>query len=157
MLSNQMENQKIQELILSNFPDAQIAIGKQFLTVSIDKNNLCKLAGFLKQNSETSFDYLYCESAVDYSDRFEMVYHLDSTKHRHQIVMKSKITDKNNPVIDSVCKIWIGAEYHEREIFDLFGIKFSGHPDLRKIFLDNDWVGFPLRKDYVDDINIVER
>lgn len=152
-----MENQKIQELIQSNFPEAQLSTGKQFLTVSIDKDNLCKLAGFLKNNPETSFDYLYCESAVDFNDRFEIVYHLDSTKHRHQLVLRSSITDRNNPEIDSVTSIWIGAEYHEREIFDLFGIKFTGHPDLRKIFLDNDWVGFPLRKDYVDEINIVER
>ena len=152
-----MENQKIQELILSNFPEAQISIGKQFLTVSVEKSSLCKLADFLKNNSETSFDYLFCESAVDYNDRFEIVYHLDSTKHRHQMVLKSSIGDRNNPEIDSVFNTWVGAEYHEREIFDLFGIKFIGHPDLRKIFLDNDWVGFPLRKDYVDDINIVER
>jgi len=152
-----MENQKIQELIQSNFPEAQFSTGKQFLTVSIDKNKLCKVADFLKNNPETSFDYLYCESAVDFNDRFEIVYHLDSTQHRHQIVLKSSIGDRNNPEIDSVVDIWVGAEYHEREIFDLFGIKFNGHPDLRKIFLDNDWVGFPLRKDYVDEINIVER
>jgi NADH/F420H2 dehydrogenase subunit C len=152
-----MEKQKVTELILSKIPGIEIAEGKQFLTLTVDKSQLLQLSAILKDTPELLFDYLFCESAVDYSDRFEMVYHLDSTKHRHQIVMKSKITDKNNPVIDSVCKVWIGAEYHEREIFDLFGIKFSGHPDLRKIFLDNDWVGFPLRKDYVDDINIVER
>jgi NADH-quinone oxidoreductase subunit C len=152
-----MENQKIQELIQSNFREAKISTGKQFLTVSIDKSDLSKLAGFLKSNSETGFDYLFCESAVDYNDHFEIVYHLESTQHRHQLVLKSIIIDRNNPEIDSVAGIWIGAEYHEREIFDLFGIKFIGHPDLRKIFLDNDWVGFPLRKDYVDEINIVER
>ncbi len=73
------------------------------------------------------------------------------------MVLKSSIADRNNPEIDSVFDIWVGAEYHEREIFDLFGIHFKNHPDLRKIFLDNDWVGFPLRKDYIDEINIVER
>lgn len=152
-----MEIQKIQELIQSQFPEVQISTGKQFLTINADKIQLHKLASFLKSNAELSFDYLFCESAVDFTNRFEMVYHLDSTRHRHQIVLKSSIPDKANPDIDSVVDIWVGAEYHEREIFDLFGIKFKGHPDLRKIFLDNDWVGFPLRKDYVDDINIVER
>ncbi len=152
-----MEKQKVTELILSKIPGIEITEGKQYLTLTVDKSQLLQLSEILKNTPELQFDYLFCESAVDYSDRFELVYHLDSTKHRHQIVMKSKITDKNNPVIDSVCKIWIGAEYHEREIFDLFGIRFSDHPDLRKIFLDNDWVGFPLRKDYVDEINIVER
>ena len=73
------------------------------------------------------------------------------------MVMKTKITERENPAVDSVCSVWIGAEYHEREIFDLFGIRFNNHPDLRKIFLDNDWVGFPLRKDYSDPINIIER
>jgi NADH-quinone oxidoreductase subunit C len=157
LLSNQMEIQKIQELIQSQFPEVQISSGKQFQTVNVDKSQLHKLAAFLKSNPDTNFDYLFCESAVDYANQFEMVYHLDSTQHRHKIVIKSSIPDKVNPEIDSVVDIWVGAEYHEREIFDLFGIKFNGHPDLRKIFLDNDWVGFPLRKDYVDDINIVER
>jgi NADH-quinone oxidoreductase subunit C len=152
-----MEKQKIQELIQSNFPEVQISEGKQFLTVTVEKDALLKLAAFLKNNPHTCFDYLFCECAVDYNDRFEIVYHLDSTKYHHQMVIKSSITERNNPEIDSVVEIWIGAEYHEREIFDLFGIKFSGHPDLRKIFLDNDWVGFPLRKDYIDDVNIVER
>ncbi len=149
--------QKIQELIQSKFPQAQILPGKQFLTVTIEKESIHQLADFLKNNPDTFFDYLFCESAVDYNDYFEMVYHLDSTKHRHQIVVKSRIDDRAEPAIDSVCAVWIGAEYHEREIFDLFGIRFINHPDLRKIFLDNDWVGFPLRKDYVDDVNIVER
>jgi NADH-quinone oxidoreductase subunit C len=152
-----MEIQKIQELIQSQFPEVQISSGKQFLTVNADKSQLHKLSAYLKSNAELKFDYLFCESAVDFANRFEMVYHLDSTQHRHQIVLKSSIPDKVNPEIDSVVDIWVGAEYHEREIFDLFGIKFNGHPNLRKIFLDNDWVGFPLRKDYVDDINIVER
>jgi len=152
-----MEEQKLQEIIKEKFPMAQIVRGKQFLTVTIDKNMIYNLAEFLKQHPETSFDYLFCESAVDYGSRFGMVYHLDSTRYRHQIVMKAVIDDRNDPEIDSVFGVWRGAEYHEREIFDLFGIRFTNHPDLRKIFLDNDWVGFPLRKDYVDEVNIVER
>ncbi len=138
-------------------PGAEIDTEKQFLTVTVENGQIHDLASFLNNTPETCFDYLFCESAVDYSDYFMMVYHLDSTKHRHQMVMKTKINDRENPTIDSVCNVWIGAEYHEREIFDLFGIKFNNHPDLRKIFLDNDWVGFPLRKDYTDPVNIVER
>jgi len=152
-----MEKEKLKDLILSFLPDAEIVTDKQFLNVTVEKGQIHKLAEFLKKTTETCFDYLFCESAVDYADHFMMVYHLDSTKFRHQMVIKTKITDRENPMVDSVCDVWIGAEYHEREIFDLFGIKFNKHPDLRKIFLDNDWVGFPLRKDYVDPINIVER
>jgi NADH:ubiquinone oxidoreductase subunit C len=62
-----------------------------------------------------------------------------------------------NPNFDTVCGLWRTAEWHEREIFDLLGIKFNNHPDLRRLFLDDEWVGYPLRKDYKDDINIIER
>ena len=85
-----------------------------------------------------------------------MVYHLTSTIHRHTLVIKSKL-DHNTPEIETVSDIWRTAEFHEREIFDLFGIKFNNHPDLRRIFLDEKWEGFPLRKDYKDEINIIER
>lgn len=152
-----MEKEQLKEIILAFMPDAEIVNDKQFLNVSVNNDQIYKLAEFLKNNTETSFDYLFCESAVDYNDHFMMVYHLDSTKFRHQIVLKTKIADRESPIVDSVYGIWLGAEYHEREIFDLFGIQFNNHPDLRKIFLDNDWVGFPLRKDYVDPVNIVER
>lgn len=152
-----MEKEELKELILSIIPEAEIETDKQFLNVTVESGQIHKLAEFLKNTEETAFDYLFCESATDFTDHFMMAYHLDSTKHRHEIVLKTKIEDRENPVIDSVCDIWIGAEYHEREIFDLFGIRFNNHPDLRKIFLDNDWVGFPMRKDYVDPVNIVER
>jgi len=152
-----MEKDKLKEIILNFMPDAEIDTEKQFMTVTTEKDHVHKMAAFLRDSEETRFDYLFCESAVDYEDHFMMVYHLDSTKYRHEIVLKTKITDRENPVVDSVCDLWIGADYHEREIFDLFGIKFNNHPDLRKIFLDNDWVGFPMRRDYVDPVNIVER
>jgi len=67
------------------------------------------------------------------------------------------IADRQNPEVPTVSDLWQTADLHEREIFDLFGIKFTNHPDLRRLFLDDDWVGFPLRKDYVDTVNIVER
>ena len=151
-----MENEKLKEIILSFMPDAEIT-ENQFLNVTVKTDQILKLAGFLKDNAETSFDYLFCESAVDYTDHMMMIYHLDSTQFRHQLVLRTRIDDRENPAVDSVCPVWIGAEYHEKEIFDLFGIKFNNHPDLRKIFLDNDWVGFPMRVDYSDPINIVER
>ena len=74
----------------------------------------------------------------------------------HSIVLKTRTSDRENPQIDSVSDIWQTAEFHEREVYDLLGIKFKNHPDLRRLFLDNSW-GFPLRKDYVDDINIVTK
>lgn len=70
--------------------------------------------------------------------------------------MKAKITDRENPAVDTICNIWRTAEFHEREVYDLFGIKFNNHPDLRRILLETTRVGFPLRKDYKDEANIVE-
>ena len=86
----------------------------------------------------------------------EVLFHLRSTTHDHELVVRSKIDNRKNPVIDSVYGLYKTAEFHEREIFDLFGIKFKNHPDLRRLFLDDDWEGYPLRKDYVDEVNIVE-
>ena len=152
-----MENEKLKAVIQKFLPEAEINDGAQFPEVTVAKEKLVDLVRFLKENEETRFDYLFNETAVDFNDHFMMYYHLDSTEFRHQLVVKAKIEDREKPEIDSVCPIWIGAEYHEREMFDLFGIQFNNHPDLRKIFLDNDWVGFPMRKDYTDPVNIVER
>ena len=85
-----------------------------------------------------------------------MVYHLSSTIHRHTIVVKAKIADRNNAAIESVYNIWATAELNEREAYDLFGINFTNHPDLRRLFLTDDWVGYPLRKDYEDPINMIK-
>ena len=85
-----------------------------------------------------------------------LVYHLRSTKYGHTVVIKSRTPDRENPQFDSVSDIWETADLHEREVFDLLGIKFANHPDLRRLFLDSSW-GFPLRKDYVDDMNIVTK
>lgn len=152
-----MESNQLKEMILKEVPNAEFHEEGQFPTVIVPKDKISSFAGFLKSNKDTAFDYLFCESAIDFEDHFMMVYHLESTTHRHQLVVKARIDDRENPEIESLCSTWIGAEYHEREIFDLFGIHFTNHPDLRKIFLDNDWVGFPMRKDYTDPVNIVER
>ncbi|MFM7901069.1 MAG: NADH-quinone oxidoreductase subunit C, partial [Bacteroidota bacterium] len=81
--------------------------------------------------------------------------HLTSTIHRHTVVFKVKL-DRTQPEADTVCDIWRTAEFHEREVFELFGVDFKGHPDLRKLILPDDWQGFPLRKDYEDPINMIK-
>jgi NADH:ubiquinone oxidoreductase subunit C len=84
-----------------------------------------------------------------------MVYHLTSTVHRHTLVIKAKL-DHECPVIRSVADIWRTAEFHEREAFDLMGVEFTGHPDLRRLFMTDDWRGWPLRKDYDDPVNMIK-
>lgn len=152
-----MENQNLQEFIQKACPGCEVKMGKQYVEATVDSKDLHALAKLLKDSNETQFDYLFCESGVDFGTYLMVIYHLESTVHRHQVVLRAKITDRENPVIDSVWDLWKGADLNEREIFDLLGIKFTNHPDLRKIFLDADWVGYPLRKDYKDDVNMVER
>ena len=74
---------------------------------------------------------------------------------RNLLVFSAQTADREDPNLDTVCDIWPTAEFHEREVYDLFGIRFNNHPDLRRLLLTDDWEGYPLRKDYVDEINIV--
>ena len=139
-----------------SFPEEEEGEKTQFLTLSVNPSKLHELAKQLKEDSDTSFDYMFCQTGIDWLENKEVVYHLRSTSHGHEVVVRTQITDRENPTVDSVYDLWKTADFHEREIFDLLGIRFNNHPDLRRIFLDDEWEGFPLRKDYVDEINIVE-
>lgn len=110
----------------------------------------------LRDNKHTWFDFLSCLTGVDHgveSNKFSVVYHLASIPHKHQLVLKVIIDhDRNSatlPTFITVSEVWKTAEWHEREAFDLLGIQFEGHPDLRRILLPDDWEGYPLRKDYI--------
>jgi NADH-quinone oxidoreductase subunit C len=151
-----MDNDKLKEKILTIVPNAEVVNGKQYLEVTVIPGKLHALAKQLKEDPETSFDFLFCLTGLDYGDNLGVVYHLESVKYRHHIVLKTKIANRETPQIDSVYDLWKAAEYHEREVFDLVGIKFKNHPDLRRFFLDDSW-GYPLRKDFVDNVNILEK
>lgn len=146
-----VEIPKSQNLSLLDFTEEE----SQFLNITVQPEELHQLMSQLKNDSDTTFNYLFCLSGVDWGEDLGVVYHLESTIHRHIIVVKVKTGDRENPNLDSVCDIWYTAEFHEREVFDFFGIKFNNHPNLKRLFLTEDWVGFPLRKDYVDEINMV--
>lgn len=151
-----MTNQALQDLISSWIPELEFTEeGSQFLNVNVLPKQLHQLMSQLKTNSETNFDYLFCLTGVDWGLELGIVYHLESTTHRHTIVVKVKTEDRENPTIDTVSNLWLTADFHEREVFDFFGIKFNNHPNLKRLFLTEDWEGFPLRKDYVDEINMV--
>lgn len=152
-----MTNEELKQKVLTLASNAEFSEGKEYLTATIPSGKLHSIAKALKDSEDTSFDYLFCLSAVDYGDNFGVVYHLESTKHRHCLVLKVLASSKENPVIETVCDIWKTADFHEREAYDLMGVVFKNHPDMRRIFLDENWVGHPLRKDYSDDINVVER
>lgn len=156
-----MTNETLQQTILSWFPDPEFPQpqfteeGSQYLNVNIEPELLHEIMQLLRHNPETQFDYLFCLTGVDYGKELGVVYHLESTIHRHILVIKVQTSDRENPILDSVQDIWATANFHEREVYDFFGIKFNKHPNLKRLFLTDDWEGFPLRKDYVDETNMV--
>ena len=151
-----MDNAALKERILGLVPDAEFQENKQFLTFIVPTDKMHSLALKLKEEADLAFDYLFCLTGVDMVKFLEVVYHLESTTLGHQLVLRVRTTDRENGAVDTVCDIWRTAEFHEREVYDLMGIRFTNHPDLRRLFLEEGWIGHPLRKDYVDAVNIVE-
>lgn len=156
-----MTNEALQNTISGWFSEETTALPEfteaesQFLNIMIPPARLRQLMSWLRHDRDTSFDYLFCLTGVDWGKELGVVYHLESTKYRHIIVVKVKTEDRENPVFDTVSDIWRTAEFHEREVFDFFGIKFNYHPNMKRLFLPEDWKGFPLRKDYEDEVNMI--
>ena len=131
-----------------------IAIG--WLTINIDAADWPALAQQLRTDASLHFDYLFCLTCIDWKTHLTMVYHLTSTKFRHNIVIKSKL-DRSNPEIESVSHIWRTADFHEREVYEMFGVNFLNHPDLRLLILPDGWEGKnPMRKDFEDAVNMIK-
>jgi NADH:ubiquinone oxidoreductase subunit C len=151
-----MDKIQLGEFVKSLEPEVEVKEGRQYTEVTVPASKFYALAKRLRESEETWFDYLFCLTGVDYGQDLGVVYHLASTKHKHAIVLKTRPSDREHPQIDSVSDIWRTADFHEREAFDLLGIRFTNHPDLRRLFLDSSW-GYPLRKNYVDEINIVTK
>ncbi|MED3561453.1 NADH-quinone oxidoreductase subunit C, partial [Bacillus xiapuensis] len=122
-------------------------LSKDVPTLVVKRESYYKLAQFLKYNELLGFDYLSEIHGTDFETHMEVYAHLYSYKNRQSVALKVKI-DRDEPTIESVTPLWAGAEWPECEAYDLLGIKFTGHPNLRRIMLGEDWVGHPLRKDY---------
>jgi NADH-quinone oxidoreductase subunit C len=118
-------------------------------SILVDKERLLPVATYLKETPGLDFDYLANVTSADYYDYFEVVYHLASLEHNHSLVIKTRLYERDNPALDSVVSLWRGADLQEREIYDLMGIAFTGHPNLKRIFLWEGFEGHPLRKDYL--------
>ena len=122
--------------------------------IYINRINLFEVMEYLHQNDQLYFDSLSCLSALDdgaESQDLELVYNLYSIPFDHHLMVKVKI-EKSKPAIKSVTDIWKTADWHEREAYDLMGIQFIGHPDLRRILMPADWEGHPLRKTYQEQV-----
>jgi len=109
---------------------------------------ILEIGKFLSSDSRLNFDHLELLGGVDYKDRMEVVYVLYSMKHHHRYSIKCRLP-RENPVVHTVESLWRVANWHEREAYDMFGIVFEGHSDMRRILCPEDWEGYPLRKDYV--------
>ncbi len=150
-----MNNEDLKNKITELFPTATFEEGGEWVNFFIEPTEWKKAAGVLHNAEGLQLDYLFCLTCVDWKTHLSMVYHLSSSLHRHNIVVKIKL-DRLNPEIETVCDIWKTAELHEREVYDLFGVNFLNHPDLRRLFLTDDFVGYPLRKDFEDPINMIK-
>jgi len=107
------------------------------------------VVAFLKDTQGLDLDYLNYITAIDYYDHFEVVYQLVSLEHNHSLVLKTRCYRRDNPTLPSVVSLWQGADFQEREIYDLMGIRFEGHPNMKRIVLWEGFQGHPLRKDYL--------
>ncbi len=148
-----MEPKEIAELIKGKFASEvkDVVEFRGQVSVTVKKERILEIMNYLHKTPELYFDYLADLCGVDYMGkkeiRFEVVYNLLSIKYNKMIRIKAEVPE-DDCSIDSVVGIWAGANWHERECYDMFGISFKGHPDLRRILMPEDWDGYPLRKDY---------
>lgn len=150
-----MEAQAIHQALVAKFGErvieADLAAGSPFAVVAPEA--IVELAAHCKSDPALAFDNLMCLSAVDYPKqtppRMEVVYHLFSYRHLHSFALKVQLP-RENPAVPTVESVWGVANWHEREAWDLFGIVFTGHSDMRRILLPDDWEGHPLRRDWQD-------
>lgn len=150
-----MTNEELRHQLTESFPSLTFEEGGEWLIVQAEAAAWKNLAHALRFTPSLGFDFLFCVTGVDWKTHLSMVYHLSSAANNHTIVVKVKL-DRNDPQIDTVSGIWRTAEFHEREAYDLLGIVFNGHPDLRRLFMTEEWNGWPLRKDYEDPINMIK-
>ncbi len=159
--------EEIFQILKNNFPESELSLKTDIpleQIIIVPPFDVDKISLFLRDNSELQFDSLMCLSGVDdfngqkqkddsgnevmQGGTLSVYYHLESTTLRHKLVLKTS-TSREQPEVVSVSEIWQAANWHEREAFDMFGIKFINHPDLRRILMPYDWeYGYPLRKDY---------
>jgi len=150
-----MEFQEIKSLIVAHFGETIVEFENTATLqpqLTIASKNIASVCLFLRDTENLYFDYLTCLTGIDNGSEkntMEIIYHLYSIPYNHSIVLKVELP-RETPEIPTVCTIWRSADWHEREAYDMYGIQFIGHPDLRRILMPADWIGFPMRKDYIE-------
>jgi NADH:ubiquinone oxidoreductase subunit C len=146
-MTKALSGPEVAKLLTALFPDAVVESGGD--SVVLKNEYLLKAVDYLQTEPSLGFNYLNDITSTDYFDYFEIVYRLTSMDNNHTLALKVRCYDRQTPSAPSVTGFWRGADYMEREIFDLMGITFSGHPDLKRILLWEGFAGHPLRKDYL--------
>ncbi len=142
-----LSGKEIASQLEKQFPGSIVESNQNSLVVKSEF--LLAVATFLKTTPGLDFNYLTSITAIDYYNYFELVYQLTSIEHNHSLVLKTRCYDRHSASVPSVVKLWRAADYQEREIYDLMGISFEGHPNLKRIVLWEGFDGHPLRKDYL--------
>jgi NADH:ubiquinone oxidoreductase subunit C len=151
-----MVTEELKTRITELLPAAAFEEAGEWLNIIIDPKDWLSFAGKLSNDEQLYFDFLFCLTCIDWKTHLTMVYHLTSTKFRHNIVVKAKL-DINKPEIETVSHIWKTAEFHEREVYEMFGVNFLNHPDLRLLILPDGWEAKnPMRKDFEDPVNMIK-
>jgi NADH-quinone oxidoreductase subunit C len=150
-----MSIEELKEKYIELFSDAVFEESTEWLTVNIEPAQLKTVAAALRHDDALLFDFLFCITCIDWKTHLTMVYHFNSTIFRHNIVVKTKL-DVVTPAIETLSDIWRTAEFHEREVYEMFGVNFINHPDLRLLILPDGWEGKnPMRKDFEDPVNMI--
>lgn len=137
------------------FPNLMIETENvQFPTLTVDRNDYYELMKYIRG---LGFDYLFSMTGMDWGKELGVTNHIENTETHNMIVVKVKIEDRNHPELETLENIWKTAHLHEREIFDLFGINFKGHTVMKRLLLPEDWEGYPMRKDWMDDTKMIIR
>ena len=142
-----LSGSQVAKQITTQLPEVVVEASDEAILVRSEA--IFDVAEYLKSSPELDLDYLTSITAVDYHDYFELVYQLTSIKHNHSLVLKTRCYERENPSAPSIVSLYKGADFQEREIYDLMGIRFEGHPNLKHIVLWEGFEGHPLRKDYL--------
>jgi NADH-quinone oxidoreductase subunit C len=146
-MTKALVGKEVAEKIGGQFPG--VVVGFDGSAILLKSESILEVCHFLNKTADLDFDYLVNLTGVDYLDYLEVVYHLLSLKHNHSLVLKTRCNNREQPVVPSVTSVWQGADFQEREIYDLLGIRFEGHPNMKRIFLWEGFKGHPLRRDYL--------
>ena len=146
-----LTGEELAETLRRHLPDA--ILEQKGDSVLVKAESLYEVAQLLKETPGLEFGFLNSITGVDFVSYFEVVYHVTSLERNHMAVIKTRCYDRESPALPSVVSLWQGADLQEREVWDLMGIRFEGHPNLKRIMLWEGFQGHPLRKDFVETPN----